>query len=114
MNIADILPLITALLGFVACEALNISRGIKDDDTPDKFSWSYYFSRPKNIVQLIMNACGTGVLFIARHDVMSFAGSIPVLSDYLGASTPYLLCGVIGFSGGYFVRFLAKKLSTAE
>jgi ABC-type antimicrobial peptide transport system permease subunit len=114
MNIAEILPLITALLGFVACEALNISRGLKDTDTPDKFSWSYYFSRPKNITQLIMNACGTGVLFISRHEVLGFADRIPLVSDFLGYGTPFLVCGLIGFVGGYVVRFVAKKLSAAE
>ena len=107
-------PLLTALLGFVACEALNISRGIKDTDTPDKFSWSYYFSRPKNQLLLLLNACGTGILFLSRHEVLGLTARIPVVSEYLGAGTPYLVCGVIGFGGGYFVRWLAKTMSKAE
>ena len=114
MNIAEILPLITALLGFVACEALNIIPAIEREDTPDKFSWSYYFSRPANQVLLVLNACGSAILFIARHEVVGLAERIPVVSEYLGSGTPFLVCGVIGFGGGYFVRFLAKRMSSAE
>jgi hypothetical protein len=114
MNIAEILPLITALLGFVACEALNIIPAIEREDTPDKFSWSYYFSRPANQVLLVLNACGSAILFIARHEVVGLAERIPVVSDYLGGSTPYLVCGLIGFVGGYVVRYVAKKLRAAE
>lgn len=107
-------PLITAFLGFVACEALNILPAIKREDTPDKFSLSYYFSRPTNQVLLVLNACGSAILFISRHEVVGLAEHIPVVSDYLGATTPYLVCGVIGFSGGYFVRWMAKAMSKAE
>lgn len=115
MNIAEILPLLAALLGFLAVEAYYVLPAIKrDDETPAKFSWSFYFSRPANQVQTFMNACGTALLFIARHEVLGFAERIPVASDYLGYGSPFLLCGVIGMGGGFFVRWAVKKMGTAE
>lgn len=111
---SDFLPLITAALGFVACEALNIIPAIKEDEgSPSRFSWSYYFSRPKNQLLLVLNACGSAILFIARHEVVGLAGKMPILNGLLGAGTPFLMCGLIGFCGGYAVRFVSKKLVTA-
>lgn len=108
------LPMLSAILGFIACEIINILPAIKDDEnSPSKFSFGYYFSRPKNQLSTILNACGTGILFIGKDEVIGMAARIPWLSDYLGAGTPMLVCGMIGFVGGYVVRLVAKKITPA-
>ena len=104
--------IVAALLGFIASEAIAIIPAIKDDDTsPSTFSFRYYFSRPKNQLLLLLNACGSGILFLGRHEVLAISSKIPFVSDYLGGGTPVLMCGMIGLGGGRLVRYVIKKLS---
>lgn len=110
----DYLPMLAAVLGFIACEILNILPAIKDDEnSPSKFSFRYYLSRPKNQLTTILNACGTGILFIGKDEVIGLASRIPFVSEWLGEGTPMLVCGLIGFCGAYVVRLVAKKLAPA-
>lgn len=107
-------PLLTAILGLIAREAMSVIPAIKEDDaSPSKFSFAYYFSRPKNQALLVLNAAGTGILFLARHEVLAISENIPLLSDYLGSGTPLLMCGLIGFAGASVVRYAAKKTDAA-
>lgn len=111
----QVLAAIAALLGFIGREIMAIVPGIRDDqNSPDKFSLSYYLSRPKNQLLIALNACGSGILFLARHEVMALSSLIPLLSDYLGDGTPILLGGAIGFSGAHVLRFLFKRMSNPE
>lgn len=110
-----ILSFLSAFLGFVACEIIKILPAIKDDEnSPSKFSFGYYFSRPKNQLSTILNACGAGILLIAKDEVIGLAGRIPWLSEYLGDGTPMLMCAMLGFSGAWVVRFVAKKMTPAS
>jgi hypothetical protein len=115
MSTTTILMLCAALLGVIGREAISIIPAIKDDDTsPSRFSFAYYFSRPKNQVLLVLNLCGSGILFLARHEVAEIAGAIPLLSDYLDGGTPMLLSGAIGFGGASAMRWLSRIMSKAE
>lgn len=110
MKSVEVAVLLAAVLGFIGREAMSIAGGIKgNDDSPDSFSLRYYLGRSKNIALLISNACGTGILFLARHEVLALAGSIPVVSQYLGSGTPVLIGGTIGFTGAHILRWATKK-----
>lgn len=113
---AELAVLGAAVLGFVGREAMAIAAGIKDQDngSPSKLDLGYYFSRPKNLLLLLTNACGTGILFIARNEVLSLTKSIPVVSEYLGEGTPVLVGGMIGFTGAHILRWAKTKLGTNE
>lgn len=110
-----VLMLLSALLGVIGREAISIIPAIKDDDaSPSKFSFRYYFSRPKNQVLLVLNLCGSGILFLARHEVAEIASAIPVLSEYLDGGSPMLMCGAIGFGGASAMRWLSRVMGKAD
>lgn len=115
MNI-ELAVLGAAVLGFIGREAMAIAAGVKDTEngSPEKLDLGYYFSRPKNILLLVSNACGTGILYLGRNEVLGLAKSIPVVSDYLGDGTPVLVGGLIGFTGAHILRWAKSKLAVNE
>jgi len=113
MKSVEVAVLLAAVLGFVGREAMAIASGIKgNENSPDTFSLRYYLSRSKNVALLVSNACGTGILLLARHEVLGLAGSIPFVSQYLGSGTPVLVGGTIGFTGAHVLRWIAKKFTS--
>jgi len=113
MKSVEVAVLLAAVLGFVGREAMAIASGIKgNENSPDTFSLRYYLSRSKNVALLVSNACGTGILLLARHEVLGLAGSIPFVSQYLGSGTPVLVGGTIGFTGAHVLRWIAGKFGS--
>ena len=104
--------LFAALLGFITIEAIYISKGLRDSDSPDKFSLRYYFSRPRNLVMLISNAAGTAWLVLAHKTVMQYANDIMVAAGVsavdISAWTPAFTGGLIGLCGSFVVRVITK------
>lgn len=104
--------LLAALLGFITIEAIYISKGLRDSDSPDKFSLRYYFSRPRNLVMLISNAAGTAWLVLAHKTVMQYANDIMVAAGVsavdISAWTPAFTGGLIGLCGSFVVRVITK------
>lgn len=104
--------LISALLGFVTIEAIYISRGLRDSDSPDKFSLLYYLKRPRNLVMLISNATGTAWLVLAHETVMHYANGAMEAAGLsavdTSAWTPAFTGGLIGLCGSFVVRLLTK------
>lgn len=107
MNIA--LPL-AALCGFIVHEAVCIMPAIKlQESSPDKFSFGYYFSRPRNIVLLVMNMASTIALLVASSEVTHFVGlllsKIPGIGPDLDPSGYPLLTGIaMGYGGSWLFR----------
>ena len=104
--------LFAALLGFITIEAIYISKGLRDSDSPDKFSLRYYFSRPRNMVMLISNAAGTAWLVLAHKTVMQYANDIMVAAGVsavdISTWTPAFTGGLIGLCGSFVVRVITK------
>lgn len=104
--------LLAALLGFITIEAIYISKGLRDSDSPDKFSLRYYFSRPRNLVMLISNAAGTAWLVLAHKTVMQYANDIMVAAGVsavdISTWTPAFTGGLIGLCGSFVVRVITK------
>lgn len=104
--------LFAALLGFITIEAIYISKGLRDSDSPDKFSLRYYFSRPRNLVMLISNAAGTAWLVLAHKTVMQYANDIMVAAGVsavdISTWTPAFTGGLIGLCGSFVVRVITK------
>lgn len=104
--------LLAALLGFITIEAIYISKGLRDSDSPDKFSLRYYFSRPRNLVMLISNAAGTAWLVLAHKTVMQYANDIMVAAGVsavdMSTWTPAFTGGLIGLCGSFVVRVITK------
>lgn len=103
----------SALLGFVTIEAIYISKSIRLDASPDKFSLRYYFSRPRNLVMLISNGAGTAWLVLAHKTVMNYANSllaaIPGVDPVdMSNWTPAFTGGLIGLCGSFVVRVITK------
>lgn len=101
-----------ALCGFVLREAQSILPAIREDEnTPDKFSFGYYFRRPRNIVLLVMNITSTVALMLAHKEVMAIAGKIPGVGPYVDGSAAPILTGVaIGYLGAWAFRWVSSKL----
>lgn len=104
--------LFAALLGFVTIESIYISKGLRDSDSPDKFSLRYYFSRPRNMVMLISNAAGTAWLVLAHKTVMQYSNDIMVAAGVsavdISTWTPAFTGGLIGLCGSFVVRVITK------
>lgn len=104
--------LFAALLGFVTIESIYISRGLRESDSPDKFSLRYYFSRPRNLVMLISNAAGTAWLVLAHETVMHYANGVLVTAGIsavdMSTWTPAFTGGLIGLCGSFVVRVITK------
>lgn len=104
--------LLAALLGFITIEAIYISKGLRDSNSPDKFSLRYYFSRPRNLVMLISNAAGTAWLVLAHKTVMQYANDIMVAAGVsavdISTWTPAFTGGLIGLCGSFVVRVITK------
>lgn len=104
--------LLAALLGFITIEAIYISKGLRDSDSPDKFSLRYYFSRPRNLVMLISNAAGTAWLVLAHKTVMQYANDIMVAAGVsavdMSTWAPAFTGGLIGLCGSFVVRVITK------
>lgn len=104
--------LFAALLGFVTIESIYISKGLRDSNSPDKFSLRYYFSRPRNMVMLISNAAGTAWLVLAHKTVMQYANDIMVAAGVsavdISTWTPAFTGGLIGLCGSFVVRVITK------
>lgn len=100
-----------AICGFIVREAMNVMPAVKkNEDTPDKFSWRYYFSQPANQLASAMNAAGTLGLMLAHKEVMPLLGKLPAVGQYLdGTAAPVLTGLLIGFSGAYVFRWLSDK-----
>lgn len=112
MNAIDIAPLAAALLGFIARELMSILPAVeRNEGSPNRLSLRYYFSRPKNLVLLGLNACGAAVLYLGRHELASVAATIPWLGEHMSVGTPTLIAGAIGFIGASGFRFLAKRIA---
>ena len=109
----------SAILGFVTIEAIYISRGLKTDNSPDTFSWGYYWGRPRNKVMLIANATGTAWLVLANETVMLYANkilaSIPGIDpvDVSGWS-PAFTGGLIGLCGSFMIRQATKWMGSKD
>lgn len=103
---------IAAVCGFVVREAISILPAIGDNEnTPDKFSFRYYFSRPRNIVLLIMNAAGAVCLLLAHDEVMTLLVQVPVIGPYFGGvAMPILTGSLVGFAGAWVFRWLTQKM----
>ncbi len=102
----------TAILGFVVRELFSILPAISANDaSPDKFSFSYYFSRPRNRVLLAMNASGAALMFLVRHEVVTHSAKLPFLGEYIGAGTPLITAGLSGFVGAHILRIIFNKTS---
>lgn len=104
---------IAAFCGFVAQEAMAISPAIKDDEnTPDKFSWRYYFSRPKNQLLLVSNIAGFVALLLSHAELVGIMSKIPFVGPYFdGAAMPVLTGVLIGFGASWVLRLLFRKMS---
>lgn len=104
--------LFAALLGFVTIESIYISKGLRDSNSPDKFSLRYYFSRPRNMVMLISNAAGTAWLVLAHKTVMQYSNDIMVAAGVsavdISTWTPAFTGGLIGLCGSFVVRVITK------
>ncbi len=109
------LTMIAALLGMIAREAISIIPAIKEDDnSPNRFSFRYYFSRPKNQLIMLLNVCGSGMLFLAQSEVAGMASVVPYIGDHFGHGTPVLLSGAIGFTGASVLRWYSNFLTKKE
>jgi len=103
---------IAAVFGFIVREGRYIIPAIEHDEaTPDKFSFRYYFTRPRNIVLLVTNAAGAACLLLAHNEVMGLLGQLPVIGPYFGGVTlPILTGGLVGFAGAWVFRWLTEKM----
>ncbi len=102
-----------AMCGFVVREAMAIIPAIpENENTPDKFSFLYYFSRPKNRVLLVANGAGALALMLGHAEVTTLMAKIPVVGPYFDGVTMPVLTGVlIGFGGAWIFRVLFAKMS---
>ena len=102
-----------AFCGFLVQQAIMIAPAVKkDEDTPNKFSFRYYFSRPYNLLQLGMNAAATIGMMLAHSEIVGLLVKIPTVGPYLeGATTPILTGLLIGFGAAWVFRWLASKMT---
>lgn len=105
-----------AFCGFVAQQAMMIAPAVKKDEaSPDTFSWRYYFSRPANVIQLVINGSFTLGLMLAHSEVIGLMGKIPVVGPYFdGEVLPTLTGLLIGFCGGFLARWIAYLMAKAQ
>ena len=100
-----------AICGFIANEAAAILPALKNNEnTPEKFSFRYYFSSPRNIVMLVFNAAGSTGLFLGHGELLGVMVKIPVIGPYFdGATMPVITGLLIGFFGGRLIRWVGAK-----
>ena len=103
---------IAAVCGFIIREAMSVLPAIeKDESSPSKFSFGYYFSRPRNIVLMVMNAAGAVSLMLAHTEVMTLLVQVPVIGPYFsGVAVPILTGALVGFAGAWIFRWLTTKM----
>lgn len=102
-----------AFCGFLVQQAIMIAPAVKkDDETPNKFSLRYYFSRPYNQLQLFMNGAATLGLMFAHSELVTLMVKIPYVGPYLeGEAVPVITALLIGFGAAWVFRWLASKMS---
>jgi len=104
MQATELTVMLAAIGGFALQELINIRKGIKGNpNSPAKFKLGYYLTRWSNWLNIAINAIGSAVLFLGRHEVGTFATALPFVSG-LGDTTPVLVGGAIGFAGPWVVR----------
>jgi hypothetical protein len=101
-----------AICGFIASEASSILPAIKtNENSPEKFSFRYYFTQPKNLAMLVCNAAGSTGLFLGHGELVSVMHKLPVLGEYFEGTTMPVITGLlIGFMGGRLIRWVGDKL----
>jgi hypothetical protein len=105
-----------AFCGFIVQQAMMIAPAVKKDETtPDTFSWKYYFSRPSNQIQIIMNIAATVGAMFAHAELMAMMIKIPVVGPYFeGGTFPAITALLIGFGAAWVFRWLAYLMSKAQ
>lgn len=102
-----------AFCGFVAQQAMMIIPAIKDDDnTPNKFSFKFYFSRPRNVVMLVLNTAATIGMMLAHSELVMLMVKVPYVGPYFeGTALPILTSLLTGFGSAWVFRWLASKMA---
>lgn len=95
--------LIGALLGFLIREAWAITRAV--GKSGDRFSLAYYFSRPRNLALLALNALSTTALLFAWPDLRPF-----VLRNTAGLDAPAITGLMMGFFAAVAFRWIANRV----
>lgn len=100
-----------AICGFVANEAAAILPAIKtNENSPERFSFRYYFSQPRNIVMLVFNAAGATGLFLGHGELVAVMYKVPLIGPYFeGAAMPVITGLLIGYMGGRLIRWIGSK-----
>lgn len=107
--------IIAAVAGYFLHLLVDVRNGIKTNpESPDKFSFQYYFTRPLNIVNLLINGMGSFLLLLGRHEVVDLLEFIPFLQGTISPATPVLLGGSIGFGGGWAVSKATRLMTKDE
>lgn len=103
-----------AVCGFVVREAMSIMPAVKNNEnTPNKFSWGYYFKQPANQLTVVMNAVGMAGMLMAHGEIVGLIGRVPVIGPYIeGATVPVLTGLLIGFGSAWVFRWLSNKMAS--
>ena len=110
MESTELNVMLAAVGAFVLQELIEIRRGVKTNpESPIKFNVRYYLTQWRNMLNMAINALGSWVLFLGRHEVEAFASALPFVAG-LGDTTPVLVGACIGFAGPWIVRTATSLL----